>query len=231
MKHSSTAILALTTAAILCGAMLSACGQTASQTPAGQQPMTQPIVNEQAPTQPEEESQSSPNTSSQQAAAQPVPGESAQAQPSSLPQDLTYYQAEALEKVAYLDIEQLEIDYRMGQLGEEEFLQKKQQLRQEKQTYDDLADLLEYSLPLYSPTQEEDACRDISQLLEWYREAEIAEEMEEHNWDKLSMDYQSGAITREELVDQLAQQQEREYQAEQRADWLEDRLELLGWDD
>lgn len=181
--------------------------------------LSQPI-NSQAPLQ-------------QQPETDAAAGEETAPEPAADTADLKtrYYQAKAEEEALSIDIERLESDYRMNNLPKDDFIAQKKQLSSQKQAFDDEADRLEKSLPPFRPEAGWVDESDVKAMVALMRGLEAEEDAAENALDILEDDYCLDNITREEFKKQYAALKEQEDLLDEQVDYLEDALELLGWDD
>ena len=201
---------------LLAVVLFSACGNTNDQS---SPQMTQPIVSGDV-VQPEGASQT-PAPAQEQAPATPVLEDTLE----------NYYRAKA-EKEAYdAEIDSLEADFRVGKLNQETFLQQKSALEEQENAWEWEEDRLEYLRPHFDPAELSIDISNPSALLQAMQAAELAEEQAESQQEQLEMQYASGSLSREEFVQQYTALLKEEDSAESQADWLEEQLELLGYDD
>lgn len=224
---------------IVClSAGLSAC--TSSQPTQGilsTSQMTQPIVTDNGL---DTASNGSVGTSSQPDAASDVisgaggiPTPDASASPAKLEDILNqYYNTKAQVSALSIDIDILEADFRIGKIESAFFQEQKAALLTQKMKLERDEDLLEHQADLLTPYTAPDLTNtDVAALLEQFHEAEVAEDAFDLEEDILKEHYRSGQISRADFISQKAVLERKSDEADNRADMLEDTLELLGWDD
>ena len=142
-----------------------------------------------------------------------------------------YYTAKAQEEATEIDIEILQADYRVGKISDEDFQTQKLQLEQEKASWDNESDMLEYMIPRNFPEEGWVDTTDLNAMLSKMQEIQIADSEIEMEMYQLKSSYMNGEISREDFVSQQAILEQQEELYDDQEDWLENQMELLGWDD
>ena len=142
-----------------------------------------------------------------------------------------YAQAKAQEEATDIEIDLLEANFRIGQVTSEEFQNQKISLEQQKAMYELQADQQEVLIPMFQPEEGWVDTSNPEALFTKTRELKPQEDALELELERLELEYASGNITRDEFLQQSEASYQQEFLVEQQLDWLEDMLELMGYDD
>ena len=142
-----------------------------------------------------------------------------------------YAQAKAQEEATDIEIDLLEANFRIGQVTSEEFQNQKISLEQQKAMYELQADQQEVLIPMFQPEEGWVDTSNPEALFTKTRELKPQEDALELELERLELEYASGNITRDEFLQQSEASYQQVFLVEQQLDWLEDMLELMGYDD
>lgn len=143
-----------------------------------------------------------------------------------------YYKVKAEKDAVELDIENLQAEYRVGELDKESFESRIRELRMEEERLDNEEDMLEdaiefsrYRSDMALPEGDaETLFNEMSSLKDKERELELRER-------ELESDYRAGNITRDEFVSSRTEDIREEEELDMREELLERALERMGYDD
>lgn len=147
-----------------------------------------------------------------------------------------YYKVKA-EKVAYgLEIARLEADFRIGKIDRKSFMQKKAELIENLLACEQEQTRQEEMLLPFFPEEDWTDSSDISAISKMIQSAELAEKQAELFQEQIKKKYSSDSDSwdeeaRAQFVEEYALLIKQAEEADAQADWLEEQMERLGWDD
>lgn len=143
-----------------------------------------------------------------------------------------YYKVKAEKDAVELDIENLQAEYRVGELDKESFESRIRELRMEEERLDNEEDMLEDAIEFSRYRSDmallegdaETLFNEMSSLKDKERELEL-------RGRELESDYRAGNITRDEFVSSRTEDIREEEELDMREELLERALERMGYDD
>lgn len=142
-----------------------------------------------------------------------------------------YYRVKAEEQAVEIEIERLEAQYRIGEIDSQSFQTQKMELKQQEDALEAQADYLKYYLPRFQPAENWVDSSNLNAMLELMQQLKREEDSVEQQMDELEFSYISSKVSREDFITQMTDLEKQEDQLDAQLDWLEDHMELLGWDD
>lgn len=143
-----------------------------------------------------------------------------------------YFSIKAEKDAVDIEIDNLEASYRIGEVDEAAFLEKKRELEAREDELERQEERLEDVIDRYyrqnTPALESTDVNELQVLLQSLSQQENELEQQE---DALEMEYRSGEKTREEFITEQKEILRQLESVERQEEQVEDALEMLGWDD
>ena len=145
--------------------------------------------------------------------------------------EANYYSYKAQAEALDIDIDNLEAQYRIGQIDRDTFRTQKQDLNRQENQLECYEEWLEESIELYYRTNRVLPEGSPEELLTQKQDLEIDENMLEIEEDTLKMQYRNSEISRDDFITEMTDIIRREETLDRQDEALEDALEMMGWDD
>ncbi len=142
-----------------------------------------------------------------------------------------YYSYKAQIEALDIDTDNLEAQYRIGQIDRDTFRTQKQELNRQENQLECYEEWLEESIELNYRANRTLPEGTPDELLAQKRDLETDDAALEIEEDTLKLQYRNGEISREDFISKMTDVIRREDALDRQDEDIEDALELMGWDD
>jgi hypothetical protein len=142
-----------------------------------------------------------------------------------------YYSYKAQIEALDIDTDNLEAQYRIGQIDRDTFRTQKQELNRQENQLECYEEWLEESIELNYRANRTLPEGTPDELLAQKRDLETDDAALEIEEDTLKLQYRNGEISREDFISEMTDVIRREDALDRQDEAIEDALELMGWDD